>query len=303
MARVGHTGPPEKEPIRFRPDLDMAFPTSDVVGVRSDRTAEGEPRYEVTVTFLGLYGSASPMPTWFTEDILDDSKESAFVRGFLDLFHHRLISLFYRAWEKYTLPPPEGGGGDLNANRLLSLIGIDDEMGPGDIPGLKPWRFLAVAGLAALQPRSAVSLEGILKNLFPHLQPRVEQFVGRWIEVPREELNRIGESNCKLGENVTLGERVFSYVNTFSVRVGPVYEEVFLSFGTRGKMIRRLRAVIDLFNQDCLDYEIEVLVFPEAMPDPLLGSELPRLGWSTWIGRKPRNPKTVRFLVKGWLHG
>jgi type VI secretion system protein ImpH len=304
MARVGHRGPPVEEAIRFRPVLDLCFPASDIEDVTSIRTDEGEPRYEVTTTFLGLYGSATPMASWFTENILDDTEGSALVRGFLDLFHHRLISLFYRAWEKYTLPPPESrGGGDLNAKRLLALVGIDEEIESKDSTDMKTWRLLAVAGLAALQPRSAASLEGILKNIFPRLQVRVEEFVGRWIEVPRAERNRLAKSNCFLGRNTTLGERVLSYVNTFRIHVGPVEDMKFLSQGPQGDMLQRLRAVVDLFNQDCLDYEIEVNVNPGGMPDPLLGSELPRLGWSTWIGRKPKKPKIVRFLVKGWLHG
>ncbi|MHC4600672.1 MAG: type VI secretion system baseplate subunit TssG, partial [Planctomycetota bacterium] len=202
------------------------------------------------------------------------------------------------------LPPPdEDGGGDLTSDRLLALVGIDRTLEDPRKGMERPWVLLAVGGLAALQPRSAVSLEGILKTVFPHLNPKVEQFVGRWSEVPRGERNHLAEANCRLGVDVTLGERVFSYVNTFRVHVGPVYDEVFLSLGPKGKMIRRLRAVIDLFNHDCLDYEIEVMIFPEGMPEPQLGSQLPRLGWSTWIGRKPENPKKVTFLVKGWPHG
>ena len=88
--------------MRFRPLLSFAFPATDVE--RVERVGDGDgtrPPYRVTVNFLGLYGESSPLPAFLTEELMADDPEDSPRRDFLDLFHHRLVSLFYRCWQKY----------------------------------------------------------------------------------------------------------------------------------------------------------------------------------------------------------
>ena len=92
-APVGYQGPVDQEAIRFRPVLDMAFAASDVAKITKSDGPDGRPRYDIATTFMSVYGAVSPLPTYFTEDLLNQDDESL-QQEFLDLFHHRAISLY-----------------------------------------------------------------------------------------------------------------------------------------------------------------------------------------------------------------
>ncbi len=300
--RLGHQGPPQKECIRFHPTADLSFAPSDIVEIKKSEGPEGEPRFDVATTFLSLLGSQSPLPTHYTENVLHDDSDESLVREFLDLFHHRLLSLFYRAWEKYRYSMQfRPGGSDTISSRLLTLAGLAPDLLPKDmkIPAV---RFLGYSGLLLQMPRSASGLEGILNDFFRDVGVRIEGCSAQWIPIPLEQQARLGKANCGLGRDLTVGERVFDRSNTFSAVVGPVGLDVFLRFLPPGERLAEMRELVDIFNSDNLDYYVELWIKREELPELKLSSPTAMLGWSTWVGQNPGVDQCVRFLMKGWLH-
>jgi type VI secretion system protein ImpH len=300
--RVGHQGPVEAEALRFRPTLDFAFAASDVAGIQESPRSNGVPRLELLTTFLGLYGTQSPLPTYFTETLFEADEESL-TRGFLDLFHHRLLSLFYRAWEKYRYDVQfEPGGKDALSKQLLTLLSLDPESIPADhrVPAV---RLLGLAGLITQIPHSAASLNGMLNEFFAGLPFEVEPCVGRWLPVPADQRNRLARMNTTLGGDLVLGERIFDRACTFRVAAGPLPFDEFRGFLPCGERIAELRELVDAVNGDGLDYEIELRLRKEEVPPLQLSGPTARLGWSSWLGQQDGMDTRVRFLVKGWFHG
>src|SRR5205085_4597393 len=128
------------------------------------RISQDPVRYRITVTFLGLYGSVSPLPIFYAEDILQSDEEPNPVREFLDVFHHRLISMFYRAWLKYRYHEQFSLNGlDLFSLRLFSLMGLGAQE-LRDVSGLPNTRLLRYVGLFNQKPRSACALEGLISD-------------------------------------------------------------------------------------------------------------------------------------------
>jgi len=301
-ARIGHQGPVDQEALRFRPTLDFVFAASDVAGIKESGKTPAGPRFDVMTTFLGLYGAQSPLPSYFTENLFDSDEESL-TRGFLDLFHHRLISLFYRSWEKYRYDVRfETGGGDDLSKKLLLLLGLDQESMPAD-HRIPPVRLLGLAGLVTQVPHSASSLSGMLNEFFEGLPFEVEPCVGRWLPVPADQRNGLARMNTTLGQDLLLGEQVFDRVCTFRVAAGPMGFADFMSLLPVGERLPELREVVDTMNSDCLDYEIELRLKVEEVPPLQLSGPTALLGWSSWLGRRDGMEKRVRFLVKGWFHG
>jgi type VI secretion system protein ImpH len=300
--RIGHQGPVAKEAVRLRPILDMNFAPSDVAGIEAVAEAGAPPKFEVSTTFLSLYGAVSPLPSYFTEQILEQDEESL-LREFVDLFHHRLLSLFYRGWEKYRFAAGfEGGGLDSGSRRFLGLLAVDPDRLPAGhrIPAV---RLLGFAGILTQGPHSAASVRAVLAEHFEGLPVDLQTCVGRWIPVPDDQRARLGLANARLGRDLTLGERVFDRSCTFRVAVGPLGLADFLDFLPGGPRLQELRELVDLVNGDGLDYDIELSLRKEETPPVRLGVAPARLGWCSWLGRPERSEPRVRTLVKGWIHG
>ena len=302
-ARVGYQGPPEQEAIRFRPYIDLAFANSDLHEVRERTNEQGRPRFEVITTFLGLCGPPSPLPSFYTEDLMG-MEEDSLTRGFLDLFHHRFLSLFYRVWEKYRTDAQfKSDASDYFTLRLLALLGMSRESIPHG-HRVDPLRTLAYAGLISQQPRSAHLFEGMLSDYFPKASVDVEPFHGTWTPVPQDQQNRLGLSGCVLARDLTVGDQVFTRASAFKVGLSGLSFDEFMEFLPHGAKMPQLRELVDLFNTDCLDYVIELCVKAEEVPGLTLSGKTAWLGWSSWLGQgRPGSTNCVKFSIRGWFHG
>lgn len=298
---VGGSGPASRELLRLRPALDLAFPSSDVAAIRPVESPEGLPRFEILVTFLGLYGVSSPLPNYFTEELLQQ-EEGGLARGLLDLFHHRILSLFYRAWEKYRLAARfrEDGSGPIT--RLLRVLALADRRPEGG--HVKAVRLLGLIGILTRPARSAGAIAGLLEDYFEGIAFTVEPCVPRSVAIADDQRTRLGRSASRLGREVLLGERVTDRSGTFRIRTSPLRLADLLDFLPGGPRLAELEELVNLANTDGLDYEIELELRGEETPELRLASGTARLGWLTWLGGRPAANPRFRFLRKGWApHG
>jgi type VI secretion system protein ImpH len=300
QASVGHQGPARGELLRFRPDTSMGFPASDVVAVEAIPKSDDRPaRFQITTTFLGLYGSSSPLPSFYSEEMLRREEDDP-VRAFIDLFHHRMISLFYRCWEKYRYHIQfEGGGEDAFSRRMFGFIGLGTA-GLTDRVDLPAARLIRYAGLLTQRPRSAASLESMVGDFFDGVPVRVVQCIAQWIKIPPDQQIRLGRMNNLLGMNASLGEKVMSRNSRFRVVLGPMGYGLFLGFLPDGESFRMLNALVNLFLNDPLDFDIELQTHGDEIPPFQLKSQgEARLGWSTWLkteGFKEKQEKSVVLM-------
>jgi type VI secretion system protein ImpH len=260
-ARVGHLGPPQAERIRLRPNLSLSFATGDIASI--DRLAErpGEAsRYELVTGFLGIYGVSSPLPSYITEDLMGLEEHNPLQRRFLDLFNHRLLSLFYRAWQKYRCSDADMAGPDgAYTKRLLLLLGLHHlpDACDGRLVNLQLIRF---AELLTQHPRSALSLETCLRRFFPGIPIEVQPCIAVWTPIPPDQRSRLGLQGVSLGEDFWLGEDVCNRSTTFRVAIGPVDYRTFRDFLPGAGRRHELEALVAVFNQDGLDCEISIAV-------------------------------------------
>jgi type VI secretion system protein ImpH len=301
-APIGMLGPAELEAIRFQSGVSMDFATSDLTSLVRSTRPSGAPRFTLSTAFLGLYGASSPLPTYFTEQLLEQEEEGL-QQKFIDLFHHRILSLFYRVWTKYRISAQfRDDGKDPLSRCLLELLLGDARYLPPD-HHVKPVRLLALGGLITQLPRTAATLAAALSEYFSGTPVEVESCVPRWLPIPEDQQNRLGGENSQLGRDVSLGERVYDRTSTFRVSLGPLGLDEFLAFLPPGEKTGELREIVDLMNGDALDYEIELLLRETEVPPLQLNSERALLGWSSWLGWRDGMETRVRFLVKGWFHG
>lgn len=302
-ARVGELGPVTEERIRFRHDPSLGFSSSDVsavvlrqVPVRPDDTFTRRPLFEVSTTFLGLTGSASPLPLYMAEEVAQEDPDNAVQREFLDLFHHRLLSLLYRIESRYRVTRElTASCTDQWSRRLLALAGFDtyDRAWPGILP---PWRLLRIASLLISRIRTAekleIALQEVLAEELEGARVTVRQFVGRWVDIDARA--QLGAVNNLLGRNMLLGGRAFDRMGRFQVEIGPLSPRAWRRLLADGDLYPLAREIVSLFVRDPLEYTFE-LVLAESLSQTfsLTTGWASKLGRDTWLGTNRQNRLSV----------
>ncbi len=261
------------------------------------------------------------------------------LRDWFDLFSHRMLSLFYRAWEKYRFyisyergeylqHPPDpfthallsfSGLGLATLRTRIRVISLVDAPKARSLPAPRapqqaertvdrslhaaPERrtlaevddlaLLRYAGLWARRPRTAAGLAALLADYF-ELPVEVEQFRGQWLQLdPSDQSQLTSEStNCQLGQNLVIGERVWDVEGKIRVRVGPLDYEQFVEFlpyrgaVTRSKAFFLLSHLTRLYIGPTLAFDVQLLVRGDTVPDIVVADKSGpglRLGWNTWL--------------------
>jgi type VI secretion system protein ImpH len=293
-APVGLDEAPEHEHVRFRAVPSLGFPVAPLSSIRSP--AGGGP-LEALVTFLGLTGPQGALPQHYTTLLLRRLRLKDYaLRDFLDLFNHRIVSHFYRAWEKYRLPfaferAARNGATDPVTQILHCLTGFGTAGLRGRRDSAPAQSILFYAGHFAHFPRSAVALEGLLFEYFG-LPVQVEQALGQWLTLDDDDLSTLPDEDCpngcnnELGISLIVGERVWDVQSKFRVRVGPLHYSQFRQFMPDGDALPALIQLVRTYVGSELDFDVLPILRRDEAPRCQLRSDekdASRLGWNSWI--------------------
>jgi type VI secretion system protein ImpH len=300
---VGYDHLPEI--VRFKTRPSLTFPPSSVAELRRcPHPKPGRAELEVLVTFLGLIGPAGVLPHHYTRLVIERVRQGDFaLRDFLDLFNHRLIALFYRAWQKYCLPAAyeqfrlDQEQTDPLSSCFYSLVGLGTE-GLRKRSEFDDEAVVFFAGLFSDQHRPAVCLPRLLADYF-EVPVTIEQWQGRWLSLNPEDRSVFPDGsqpdgrNLQLGIDTILGEQVWDVQGMFRVRIGPLTQVQFRHWIPTGDALRPLCQFVRTYVGMGLEFEVQVtLQGPEVPPCQLGGPEAKGslLGWTTWLLYGPAEP-------------
>ncbi len=283
--RFGHSVRPAEDPIRLGQEASVAFAPAMLAGWE----AGGDGRADrLLVHFFGLFGPDGPLPLHLTEyarDRLRNERDATFAR-FADLFHHRAISLLYRAWADVrpavSFDRPESDRFAAYAGALAGL-GMASLRDRDAMPDLTKLHF---AGLLANQTRHADGLAAILSAFFT-VPVQVECFVGSWLSLPGEDQTSLGGEPgvATLGAGALLGSRVWSRTHKFRLVFGPLGLADYERLLPGGDSFHKLVPIIRNYAGDTLAWTVRFVLRRDEVPNTRLGQS-GRLGWTTWL--KPR---------------
>jgi type VI secretion system protein ImpH len=251
----------------------------------------------MSVNFFGLTGPQGVLPYHYSLLIIERlrSRDSA-LAAFLDIFHHRILSLFYRAWEKnQPTVTSEKQRDDRIGEHLLDLIG--ESVNPS-APGPTPLQrmLLFYPGLLGAQPRSAIGLEQLIEDVFD-VPVTIEQFVGGWYPLAAREQCALGEEeedvSAQLGLGVVVGDEVWDQQTRVRIRIGPLDTHKYAEFLPTGSAHELLRRLVRFYSRDAFDFEVQLVLERDAVAGCVLGDDtVAPLGWATWIrtGEFSRDP-------------
>ena len=279
---LDRTADPGSEPrVSIGPHDGLAFPAADVHSVETIAGVAGDaPSLRLLVTFFGLYGVDSPLPSYFGTTAGEE--ESRALRAFLDIFSHRLYVLLYESWKKYRIPLGAAGRGDSDYQRLLCLAGLGAPAPEGAIPAR---RLLPLAATLRNEVRNAEGMRRLIEAFFPELPVSIMQNVPRWVTVAdRPRIGR-GSDRSVLGETAFLGEKLLDMSGRFRLVLGPLTWMQFKALHPGGEDARTLAELVVLYVRDTLDYDVELRISTTELPVTRLGSPSNHLGLTTWAGR------------------
>lgn len=299
---VGGEAMSSREIARFCAHLAMSFPPGPIH--RIERAPDGAGPATMWVTFMGLTGPEGVLPWHYTELLiaLQSEKDNA-LAAFLDLFNHRLISLFYRAWEKHHFvigfehSARAGDKDDRFTQYLFDLIGMGTPGLRGRLGGVRDHALLRYAGLIAQRPHSASALRGILRDYFD-LPIEVEQFRGKWFPLEESSLSYLQQEGLhnQLGVGAIAGDAVWNQQARFRIQVGPISLERFMDFLPNGKAFAELLELTRYYVGLALEFDVQLILRAPEVPWCALTDEsadAPRLGWLGWL-------KTDEFREPAW---
>jgi type VI secretion system protein ImpH len=273
----------EQQNLRIRPELSLSFPASDVVKIE-EVIVEDKSHFCITATMLGLYGASSPLPTFYTEDLLEEEGEDQSVaRDFMDIFNHRLYLLLFRCWMKYRgyLQLVEENNSN-HLGKLFCLIGLGEEELRKDLGESYP--FLRYTGLFTQFPRSAQGLQTLLQDALGGILIEVLPCIQRKVRIPEDQRLRVGSLGNSLGGNTMIGEEMDDRMGKFRLRIGPLRREQFHSFLPGGPDHGKLVSLTRFYLEDPLEYDLMLILAEGESGTTCLGAPMmSKLGWDTWV--------------------
>ena len=299
--RVGTAARPAEEPVRFGQAVSL---TAAPATLSHFEPAQGSRPAHLYNFFFGVLGPNGPLPLHMTEYAKQRahlSNDRSLV-AFLDMFHHRMLSLFYRAHASADpVTQHDRPESDRFAAYVASIIGLG-------LPSLRERDAIAdnaklyYAGLFAPHTKNADGLCALLEDYFD-IKASIEEFVGEWVQLPAAQSWRLGQGPKRasplmgrLASTAMVGTRVWLRQHRFRIALGPLRHDQFQSLlpGTPGFL--RMTALVRSYIGDELKWDLQLKASDEAIRPAQLGSGA-RLGRTSWLVAGSKRKKWEDLII------
>jgi len=277
----------DQEIASLKSHIFLTYPPSDIYSIEPQND-NGKLPYNVTVNFLGIAGVIGPLPMGYAVTAMDRARagDTAF-RDFLDIFNHRLVSIFHRIRKKYWvgLETTEPHKTEF-AKCLYSFIGVATPHLHNHLH-IHDRGLLFFSGLLWQQPRSMQGLEHFI-SLYFGMPTKVIQFTGGWREIEEEQVTRIGingQFNI-LGDTAAVGTSYWDQKADMQINFGPLDSEQFRSILPNGDLYHALCSLIRFYLGVEHTFHYNLIMKKEDVPESRLNGGM-NLGWTSWLKKSP----------------
>lgn len=266
--------------LRIQPELNLDYPQSDISDIsRDEKTGD----YNITTTFFGLYGVSSPLPGFYTEELLDDEWDELILRkNFLDVIHNHVYPLLYQAWLKYKFSHNVVEFGNKNYSDIIfSLIGLDE------VYRREPDHYgylLKYSGLLSQRIKSLSGLRTILEDYLGDARLNISPCVERKVAIVKEQQCLLGQQNVTIDSDACIGQNVVDRSGKFSIEIGPLNLAQFKALKQDDKAINWIKTLLRLYLVQPLEYSVTLLLEPGTIEPACIGNrDSSVLGGNCWL--------------------
>jgi len=257
--------------IRIKPSLELSFPPSDVKEVEKNFDNPFF-QYSITANFLGLYGTSTPLPIFYTQELIDDDTEGISVtRDFINIFNQRMYDLLYDTWKKYRIDIQVVEHNDITyIERLSCLLGLGETRFRKKIHDIQ--EFFRYIGLFSQFKNSQSGLVSILKDSFEGIPISILPCIKRKVNIQDDQKFYLGTKNATIGQSSFIGVEFEDYIGKFRIQIGPVNAKQYRSFFPGKKRYKKLVHLVNHYLSEPLDYDLEVILEENAAKKISLGA-------------------------------
>jgi len=280
------------ERLKFRANSSLAFQKSEVSKMEFVETPNGR-LVEITLNFLGIFGSASPLPSHYSEMVLRSLDGDKILHDFLNIFNHHLQKLVYQVWEKqrYYIQYQHDLQ-DKFSKYMLSLLGLYDQSSRPDL-SLDLRRLMPYIGILSMRQKSSGTLVAILRHYLEHDDIEIVQCVTTEVGIPSFQQASLGQKNMQLGRNMLLGKSIKTKGAKFQILLNNVSFDQLYDYSLHGKKMQELNELIKFAMSEPLEYEVCLSLSDES--EMIKGWHLGEhhLGVNAWMGENSYDKKIV----------
>jgi type VI secretion system protein ImpH len=290
---VGLFVSPKSEVVQFSSVPTLSFPASEIHDLQHNKDGSTT----VFVNFMGLSAAVGVLPHAYTEFLIERARVKD--RGpadFFDLFNHRMISLFYRGWQKYRFYiayERTGAGDDVISSRLMDLLGLGTESLARRMD-IADDACMYYVGLLGQRRPTAQGLKQLLEDYF-EVPVVVEQFTGTWRRLPPDNLTFLRDTGAfceRLGQGTIVGHEAWDQHGAITVRLGPMTFDRYREFLPGARANIELRSWLRLYTNREFDFVVQLVLERQEVPRMQLGDDgaaASRLGLVSWVKNRPLN--------------
>jgi type VI secretion system protein ImpH len=300
---VGLFVSPASEVVQFSSVPTLAFPASEIQDLQTGKDG----RAKMFVNFMGLSAAVGVLPHAYTEFLLERQRAKDHTPGeFFDIFNHRMISLFYRGWQKYRFYVAyerTGAGDDVISARLLDLLGLGTQHLTRRMQ-VADDACLYYVGLLAQRRPTAQGLKQLIEDYF-EVPVAIEQFTGTWRRLPPDNLTFLRDAGAfseRLGMGSIVGDEAYDQHGAVTIRLGPMSFERYREFLPGERASVELRSWLRFYTDREFDFVVQLVLERDEVPRMKLGEDgaaASRLGLVSWVRNRAleRDPDEATYRL------
>lgn len=291
---------PMLEYTTIRSDLGLAPPRSEIHSVET-RIEHGDiVRLILTVSMFQMYGTGSPLPLFYTQELLREyNRGESTSRDFIDCVSSLIYDAYFKTWQKCDILHSLFEKDDADFwERLFCITGLGTTAGKNIYSN--PESYIAFASFTSRMVKTAEGLRVILSIYTKDHPLRIEQCQTRKAPVPSDQRCVVGRCGNVLGESIFLGNTLLDRMNAIRILIGPIGNDELMEYFPDGRMIPVIQQIFKLYVDRLLVWDCKVSINANSIWTTQPGNRTSaRLGWNTWVFSGTLKEKIVSTLVKG----
>lgn len=282
-----------KRRIDIRPDLNLGFAESDISEVVELDKNLG---FEVISQLPGLYGVASPLPDFYTEELLDNDWDNLSApREFLDLIHNQLLPKLYHAWKLYKLNVNTVEEDQKDYWTLLySLLGDpNDHQNQASESSRRIQRLkLQFFSLFSNSERNTYGVKSIIEEVLDLQGLEIEEFQARQLPIVPQLRCYLGSKNNQLGEDAHIGCTISDRSHSLAIHTKVISNDKYNKIINDTSALQDLRALLKEYLNRPIEITLSLTITASSQP-LVVGQNWNELGITT---RLPSNKGETKHI-------